>query len=114
MKILLLTILILSYFSVSSQCINDIYDGYGGIYKDKGQSIISDSLQNVYLTGIFTDSIQLGAFSLTSDSIGQFICKMSSNGTILWAKKLFDTNDDYFTYFPPVIQIDHSGQLVLA
>ncbi len=114
MKNIFLIILLLSCFSVSSQCVNDIYEGYGGVYKDKGQSIISDSTQNVYFTGIFTDSIQLGAFSLTTDSIGQFICKMSSGGTILWAKTLFNNDDEYFAYFPPILRIDHSGQLVMA
>ncbi|HKR05815.1 MAG TPA: T9SS type A sorting domain-containing protein [Bacteroidia bacterium] len=111
---LLIILFITNCFSVNSQCINDSYSGFGGTYYDKGHSIISDSLQNVFLAGYFTESIQLGNFTLTSDSIGEFLCKISPAGNILWAKTIFNNTGNYYSFYPPRLKIDHSGQLLVA
>lgn len=97
---------------INAQCVNNIYAGFGGYDFDKGQVIIADSAQNVYICGFFTDSIQLGSFNLLTDSSGQFLCKVSPSGSVLWAKTIYD--NDGVGFYPPVLKLDHTGQLLIA
>lgn len=52
-------------------------------------SIAADKLGNVYVTGVFSDSLTLGAFTLTSFAYESvpFIAKYDTGGNVLWAEK---------------------------
>jgi hypothetical protein len=63
-----------------------------GLYSNNiGRSICTDSIGNVYLTGIFTGTISFGAISLTniypSNLTDIFIVKFDSLGNVLWARR---------------------------
>lgn len=60
--------------------------GFGGPDADFGNSISSDGGANVYAAGSYSGTAFFGTYSLTSASINAFVCKIDSNGNVLWAK----------------------------
>lgn len=65
----------------------------GGISGDNGSSIGIDSLNNVYIVGAFSDSVDfnpnIGQFNLISTgTVDGFISKWDSNGNFIYAKQL--------------------------
>lgn len=69
----------------------------GGAYIDEGTSVVADKLQNVYITGYFTDSVDFdpgpGVFKLYSPFLGGFICKLYADGSFAWAHRLGATGN---------------------
>ncbi|MFA5781679.1 MAG: SBBP repeat-containing protein [Bacteroidales bacterium] len=70
----------------------------GGSGDDWGYSITTDSLGNVYLTGMFKSStITFGSTTLTnagSNTRDIFIVKYDPSGNVLWAQNAGGSNDD--------------------
>ena len=53
-------------------------------FPNAGSCVATDNDGNVYLSGIFTDSIKFGSFQLYSANMGFFIAKFDSSGNALW------------------------------
>jgi hypothetical protein len=79
----------------------------GGPYRDEGYSIVTDSLENVYITGHIgsgpgNDVIDLdpgtGVYTITSGGGGNygdlFILKLNRNGNFVWAKHIGNNGDE--------------------
>ncbi|HEV7230229.1 MAG TPA: SBBP repeat-containing protein [Bacteroidia bacterium] len=68
----------------------------GGKGNDYGDGLALDKKSNVYITGLFVDTISIGTTTLTSAG-GEdiFIAKYDSSGNFLWAKRAGGTADDY-------------------
>jgi hypothetical protein len=114
-KILLLfyAIGILYINAAFSQC-TDIYHGYGqttSIYAPYNQQMISDSAGNSYVLGTFHQSLQVGTFNLSADTIGIFLCKVSSVGNVLWAKVLVHGDSASASFLQ--MKLTNNGYLIL-
>jgi len=90
----------------------------GGIGEDRGYSIVTDALENVYLTGAFSlplsgnDSINFGSTILPFPPGGVdpvFIAKFDSGGNILCAFSLESGGDDQYGF-----ATDASGNLFIG
>jgi len=85
----------------------------GSTSYDVGQSIATDSIGNVYVTGYFKGTVDFdpnaGVYNLTSlggmEDI--FICKISAAGNLIWAKQMGGSNPDYAI----AIAVDDSGNV---
>jgi len=95
-----------------SQCLNNVYKGFGGSGYDMGGSILTDNVGNAYITGTFVDSIQLGSYTLTADTVGIYLMKLSEQGNVLWAKLLI--TEDHNNGYKVVLKISPSGKLLVA
>jgi hypothetical protein len=74
-------------------------DGLGGTGYEEGNSITTDSIGNVYITGYFNDTADFdpdsGVFNLVSAGMRDiFVLKLNSSGGLLWANKIGQANDD--------------------
>lgn len=69
---------------------------FGGAGSDIGYSIAVDAAGNVYITGAFEETIDLGTFSLTSaGATDAFIAKLNAQGNVVWAVRFGgDVMDD--------------------
>lgn len=68
---------------------------FGSDNDDQGSSITTDSSGNLYVTGYFSDSINFGNTTLTSNgSQDIFVAKLDSSGIVTWAKSLGGTQAD--------------------
>ncbi|MFZ5554924.1 MAG: SBBP repeat-containing protein [Bacteroidota bacterium] len=69
----------------------------GGIALDKALSVTTDTLGNVYVTGVFgSNSIVFGSDTLTnSGTFNSFLTKYDSSGNVIWAKSLGGSFYDY-------------------
>ncbi|MFZ4631818.1 MAG: SBBP repeat-containing protein [Patescibacteria group bacterium] len=72
----------------------------GGNGGDNGRLITVDSLDNVYITGSFSDTVDFnpgsGVYNLVSAGNEDiFISKLNADGTFAWAKKMGSTSDDH-------------------
>ena len=97
---------------VESQCLTDLYAGFGGTGYDAGTSVVTDSAGNAYITGTFVSSINIGGITLVSpDSLTLFLAKISPSGNAVWAKRILtrsgNSYDDY-------LKISFSGTLIMA
>src|ERR1041385_6107721 len=86
----------------------------GGIGNDKANSIAVDAAGNVYITGLFTGTVDFdpsGAaiFNLTSNSFSNdiFVCKLNSAGNFVWAKDMGGPGNDYASS----VTLDASGNI---
>lgn len=73
--------------------------GFGGIGNDVGNSIAVDSIGNVYVAGIFSNTVDFdpGPSSYTLTSAGNsdiFVVKFDVNGNFIWAKQIGNANSD--------------------
>lgn len=70
--------------------------GYGGSSEDRGQGIILDATNNLYITGCFAGTIDfdpgVGVANLSSISRQTFVCKLDSDGGYIWAKNMSANN----------------------
>lgn len=70
----------------------------GGTVNDIGNAITTDASGNVYITGTFEGTADFdpgaGTSNLTAPggNSDAFVCKLSSSGAFVWAKKFGDTN----------------------
>lgn len=65
---------------------------FGGVGLDRGYTIVSDSVGNVYSSGFFSHTVDfdpgIGTFNLTSNGLTDvFLLKLDSNGNFVWAKQ---------------------------
>lgn len=70
----------------------------GSTSNDFGYSVITDSSNNVYITGGFSATADfdpgVGVFNITPNGIDAFILKLDSSGNFLWAKSVGGASDD--------------------
>jgi hypothetical protein len=74
----------------------------------EGQSVIIDNSDNIYTSGIFTDSIYFHSQTVTLYGMDQpyYLTKFNSSGVAQWADEFVDDDPaDYSSY----IRIDNSG-----
>ena len=102
----------------------------GGTFSDNGQSITTDTLGNLYITGHYGSTVDfdpgVGIFNLTSNgSSDVFILKLDASGNFIWAKSMGGTSTDegrsitidvssnvYITgYFQDTADFDPSGAI---
>lgn len=53
----------------------------------QGTAVAIDKLDNVYITGYFSDTISFASYMLTSPQAAVFLVKYDSSGNVLWAKQ---------------------------
>ena len=59
-------------------------------------SIATDKLNNVYITGDYSDTITFGSFVLTTNNVGRFyLAKYDSSGNVKWAKSTVNSSNAY-------------------
>ena len=68
----------------------DWVKSFGGTESDKGISIGTDSLGNVYISGYYNTSADFDQITLTNNNASgtnkeNFVAKLDSNGNVLWA-----------------------------
>ena len=73
--------------------------GMGSKTKDRGDSIITDEIGNIYITGYFRDTVDFdpgtGVYNLVSSgSCDIFIQKLNPNGTLIWALSIGGSSAD--------------------
>jgi hypothetical protein len=64
---------------------------FGSPNNDIANCLAVDSAKNIYVLGVFTGSINLGAGPMTAASIGDadlFLAKFSASGSCLWSKSI--------------------------
>ena len=69
---------------------------YGNAGVDYIQSITIDNQNNIYATGGFKDSINLGGINLYNNGIDILFAKFDGNGNTIWAKQAFATGASSF------------------
>lgn len=85
--------------------------GVGGNNADAGQAIAVDTAGNVYVTGYFFSSINLGGATLVSAGGSDvFLAKYSPAGTHLWSKRFGGTGNDHGNG----IGVDASGNVAIT
>ena len=83
----------------------------GGTGAEYGSGIVTDSLENQYVTGSFDGSINLGSITLSSNGGRDiFVAKLDSGGNFIWAVSAGGTGND-FAY---AIALDASDNLYLS
>ena len=64
----------------------------GGVGVDNGASIVCDDTGNLYITGMFSDTVDFDPGALNFDLIATdtdaFVLKLDSNGDFVWAKSI--------------------------
>jgi hypothetical protein len=101
---------------------------FGGAGGDLPGSIITDSAENIYITGVFTHSISFGADTLTDTGEHFFLTKLTPSGNTIWCTKgdscfgggsimALDKNSNvyviegYCYYYRSIAKFDSSGNL---
>jgi hypothetical protein len=82
---------------------------------DGGRFLAIDSGNNLYLTGLFKDTVQFGTYTFTGKHYGIYLAKYNSSGNILWAKasaQLTYPNPNY--YHPYSISCDKLSNIYLC
>jgi hypothetical protein len=72
--------------------------GIGGTGWDYGNGITNDTDGNVYIVGIYSDTISFGSFNLSNTNFGAFnifVVKYDPLGNVLWAKQAGGVDNDY-------------------
>ena len=71
------------------------FDGKGLVYGSGGIDLTPQN--DVLITGFFTDTIKMGAYTLISaaQSYDMFVAKINPSGNILWARRYGGNSSDY-------------------
>ncbi len=85
-----------------------------------GISIITDSIGNVYIDGIYNDTITFGSYTLVGG--GNYFVKYDANGNVKWAKNIpsgggvlaSDECDNIYMSGNGVIKFDTSGNVICS
>lgn len=62
---------------------------YSSLSNDNANAVVCDDNGNIYVAGTFQNSINFGSFTLTAFATNNpenFLIKLNSNGTVIWAK----------------------------
>jgi hypothetical protein len=95
------------------------YDAIGNVVwakdaigsSNEGYCITSDPSGNVYLAGVFNNTMSFGSFTVTSAGILDiFIAKLDPSGNVIWLKTAGGTTSE----FPEAITLDNTGNIYLA
>lgn len=109
--ILILSILLISFFSYSQAPSWVWAKSGGGISEDSGTGIAQDSGGNIYIVGEFYLSANFGSTNLTSNGYkDMFIIKYSPTGDIIWAKNFGGSLNEKAT----CISIDNNDNIYVA
>jgi len=89
MKKIIVLVCVIFSVNVFSQT-TDWVQSFGGTASDKGISIGADSLGFIYISGYYNNEATFGSITLSNSNISgnnkeNFIAKLDSNGTVLWA-----------------------------
>jgi len=83
----------------------------GGTLADSTGRLASDSAGNLYLSGVFSGSIQIGSFTLNSlGGADFFVAKFNASGTAVWAVRGGSASNDTV----PSLARDVGGNLYVA
>jgi hypothetical protein len=69
-------------------------DVFGGPHVDYGSALSSDAAGNIYVSGSFLDTMQIGPFSVfakSSTANSTFLTKLAPDGSVDWAQKIGDS-----------------------
>ncbi len=70
----------------------------GAANNDDANSIVLDNAGNIYLTGTFDGNVDFDpaatTYTMVSQAIDIFVCKLDGNGNFIWAKQLGDVNNE--------------------
>jgi hypothetical protein len=77
-----------------------------------GYSVATDKMNNIILTGGFTDSITFGSHKLGCNNYNVFIAKFDSNGNTLWASA--PTNKSSFITTAYSVAVDSAGSAYIT
>lgn len=84
---------------------------FGGKGDDYSRGIDTDSYGNVYVSGVFSDTIHFDGFTLiASGSSDIFLLKMDSLGNIVWAKKIGNSGTEEGCE----IEVNKSGEIFIS
>lgn len=91
----------------------------GGILNDGARSITADSFGNIYITGLFSDTVDFdpgpGVFNLISTAGSDvFILKLDTAGNFIWAKAILQTAGGYANNEGQGITVDHTGNVYVT
>ncbi len=70
-------------------------------YQSYGSALSVDAIGNIYIGGVFRDSIILGPIKLFANTTGIddiFLAKYDGNGNVIWAKRAGGPGSDVITY----------------
>lgn len=114
-KVILLAIFSLSAISIFAQTPGwSSATGYGGNREDRTYAITVDNNGNFYLAGDYmSGSLVLGPNTLTNTNVTStniLLVKLSSDGTVQWAKGFGDAGNDY----AKSVAVDASGNVILV
>src|SRR5260221_3270371 len=86
--------------------------GFGSVGTDYGAAMAVDRNGNIFVTGVFSNSVDFGGGALTSAGAGStmFLAKYSSHGSLMWAKQFGGTA----TWSPKSMALDGSGNIYVA
>lgn len=85
--------------------------GWGGGLDDEGMGIVVDAQRNVYVTGRFQQTLQVGTNTFASKgSVDIFVAKFNAQGQVDWFRQAGGT--DYDTGVE--IALDRQGNVVIA
>jgi len=83
---------------------------FGNFDGQYGLDVEADSLGNVYMTGTFYSSIDLGAGPIMATSLDGFLAKFDPAGNLLWSKHFASSTSAK----PRPLAIDTAGNVVVA
>jgi hypothetical protein len=84
--------------------------GYGGTGQDMAFSVAVDASGNIFLGGMINNSVTFDSITLNAGYDDIALVKISSSGSVLWAKNWGGANDDR----PFSVAVDRSGDLVVS
>lgn len=114
-KSILATLFILSLHLINAQSPLEWVKDMGATLNDRGESVVVDSIGNVYTTGFFRGTVDFDPNAGISQlsSVGDqdvFISKLDVSGNFVWAKSIGSTSMDG----GKTIALDKSGNVYVA
>jgi gliding motility-associated-like protein len=79
-------------------------------------SVVTDASNNIYVTGIFTDTVIIGSYTLKTafiNSSDMFWVKLDPNGNVIWAKQSIAGSRNSWIV-PNIITKDNFGNLFIT
>jgi hypothetical protein len=81
-------------------------NGEGDTDIEGSHCVTTDAFNNVYVTGLFRNTISFGTFTLTSAGLNDiFIVKYDAVGNVIWAKSEGSIGDDFGQSILLILQV---------